>query len=98
MYSSYSTINLNKFPGEMKVPGKTLMQQIQNTGYQDLYRNLQEMRREEFAKEVKDGQFTSEFGGFGQAATSSVKYIGLLVVFFAIGFVATKFWYKKTII
>lgn len=68
---SYSTINMNKFPGEMRVPGKTLIQQIKNTGDQDVLRGIQEMRNEEYAKEVKRGEFTPEFGGFSLGDISS---------------------------
>lgn len=94
MYSSYTTINLNKFPGEMKVPGKTLIQQIQNTGYQDLYRNIQQMRNQDFAKEVKEGEFVPEFSGFGQTVIGGFQYTALVIGLFVAGYFIAKIWHK----
>jgi hypothetical protein len=60
--SNYSTINMNTFPGEMKLPGKTLLQQAINANYQDIPRDIQLQRQAAFRHEVADGQFSPQFG------------------------------------
>jgi hypothetical protein len=58
----YSTIDMNTFPGEMKLPGKTVAQQAKSVDYQDIPRDIQAMRQAEYKKEVKEGEFMPEFG------------------------------------
>jgi hypothetical protein len=70
--SDYSVINMNKFPGEMSLPGATLKAQAVGVDYQDIPRDIQMMRQQTYNKEVKEGEFvnefsawTKEFGGLG---------------------------------
>lgn len=60
----YSTINMNTMPGEMKLPGKTLKAQALSVNYQDLPRDMQIMRDQEYQQEVKQGEFVPEFGAW----------------------------------
>lgn len=59
----YSTIDMNTFPGEMKLPGKTVAQQAKSVDYEDIPRDIQAMREAEYKKEVKEGEFVPEFSG-----------------------------------
>jgi len=45
------------------MPGKTVAQQAQSVDYQDIPRDIQAMRVEEYNKEAKAGEFVPEFGG-----------------------------------
>lgn len=56
---------MNTFPGEMPLGKGTLLQQAQSVGYQDIFRDIQLQREAAYRKEVKDGEFTSEFSGIG---------------------------------
>jgi len=94
---SYTTINLNKFPGEMKLPGATVAQQAENVGYQDIFRDIQAMRNQEYAQEVKRGEFVPEFSSwtkeFGDYSNSS-KFI-ILVILLIVGYTGYKFFRKS---
>lgn len=90
----YSTINMNTFPGEMPLPGKTLKQQAINVDYEDIPRDIQVMRQQAYNKEVKEGEFVKEFSGLSDYF--SFTPILCLVIGFAAGaFVQFKFFKKK---
>jgi len=61
----YETLDLNKFPGEAPMfrDKGNLRAQVQDRGYEDLYRNLQLMREQEYDKEIARGEMTKEFSG-----------------------------------
>lgn len=72
----YSTINMNTFPGEMKLPGKTLVAQAENVDYQDIPRDIQIMRQEAYKKEVKEGEFVPEFSAWTKEFGAWTKEFG----------------------
>lgn len=93
MASMYSTVNMNTFPGEMKLPGKTVAQQAKSVDYQDIPRDIQAMREADYNKEVKEGEFVPEFSGvrnrglgryFGEAAKKTAPGLLLAGAIFAI--------------
>ena len=63
----YSTIDMNKFPGESVLPGKTVAQQAESVDYEDIPRDIQAMREAAYKKEVKEGEFVPEFSGIRQS-------------------------------
>lgn len=71
----YQTINMNTFPGEMKLKGKTVKQQAINVNYQDIPRDIQVMRDQEYAQEVKDGQFSPEFSGLSDIVGNRLLWV-----------------------
>lgn len=75
----YSTINMNTMPGEMPLPGKTLKAQALDVDYQDLPRDMQVMRDQEYNQEVAQGQFVPEFGSLNITDPSNLIILALLL-------------------
>jgi len=70
----YQAINMNKFPGETPLPGKTVAQQAKAVDYQDIPRDIQAMREATYNREVKRGEFVPEFSGTKKSSLGS--YLG----------------------
>jgi len=72
----WSTINLNRFPGEIAVnkalAKKSMADQARAAGYQDLYRNIQAMRDAAFQRETARGEFVKEFSGIDLPVIGSI--------------------------
>lgn len=84
----YVRLDLNHFPGEIKMSGHNVTQQAKSVGYRDLYRDIQAMRDAEYQKELRRGEITPEFSGITDAVQSLCKRpvvcllgIGALILF-----------------
>ena len=87
---------MNTFPGEMKLKGKTLIDQAKNVGYQDIFRDIQAMREASYRKEVARGEFTSEFSGLGESLTQTIQNNKLVAFLLVLGgFVACKYGFLR---
>lgn len=95
MQPLYSKINMNTFPGEMKLKGKTLVQQAKGVGYRDIFRDIQAMREAAYKKEVARGEFSPEFSGLGDVTEILNNKWAALVIGYLFGWFVCKRFRRK---